>query len=78
MSKATSTALSILGLEPKGGATPQQRYCLPSDLPLQTSEPQFKNGSVYGENTSTRLDKIKNFHIDPRAGPVGDAEGRTG
>ena len=37
----------------------------------QTPQPQFEDGSVYSEKRPTRLDEIKNFHIEAQVGPVG-------
>ena len=41
-------------------------------LGLRSSQghPQFKNGTVYRQVRPTRLDEIKNFHLDLRSGPV--------
>ena len=51
-------------------ATYRRGYCLPYDIDLQASQPQFENGSVYRPIRPTRLDKIKNFHLELRSGSV--------
>ena len=52
-------------------------YCLPPSTALQTSQPQFKDGSVYSEKRPTKLDEIKNLYV---AVPVGSVDSllRTG
>ena len=60
-------------------------YCLPSSPALPkwlgltkkasvecswNPQPHLKHGSAYRQNRPTKLDKIKNLHIDTRAGPV--------
>ena len=42
-----------------------------SGLPLLQLNCQLKNGASYRTHRPTTLDKIKNFHINPGAGPVG-------
>ena len=32
-----------------------------------TPQPQFEDGSVYGEKRPTKLDKIENFHLEVQA-----------
>ena len=50
--------------------TRTKKYCLPSNLPLQSSQPQFEDGSVYRQNRPTRFDKIKNLQLDILVGAV--------
>ncbi len=38
---------------------------------LQVAEPQFEDGSAYRQLRPTRLDKIKNLHLELQAGGVG-------
>ena len=56
----TSRSVIIVGWRGLGGA---------SQLP----QPHLKDGSVYRPLRPTRLDKIKNFHVEVRSGPVGRA-----
>ena len=52
--------------------TRTERYCLPSNTALQTSQPHLEDGSVYRQNRPTQLDKIKNFHIELPIGPIAE------
>ena len=37
---------------------------------LQAAQPHLEDGSVYRQNRPTRLDEIKNFHIEVQSGAV--------
>ena len=36
----------------------------------QTAQPHLEDGSVYRQNRPTRLDEIKNFHVEVQTGRV--------
>ena len=52
-------------------ATYRRGYCLPYDIDLQASQPQFENGSVSRPIRPTKLYKIKNIRIEIQLGSVG-------
>ena len=41
----------------------------------QSPQPHLKDGSVYRQNRPTKLDEIKNFHLEVQVGTLAEGNG---
>ena len=61
----TKVLIEILHSSPQAGLNSRTE-----GLSSQAAQPEFEDGSAYRQLRPTRLDEIKNFHIEVQAGPV--------